>query len=54
MCVKAQAEKAAPEKFKEVRRTSNALGSDFSAILKSGCIRASVSGRYRSCRRVRV
>jgi hypothetical protein len=36
MCLEAQPEKAAPKKFREVRKTSNVLGSGFSAILKSG------------------
>jgi len=31
MCVEAQPEKAAPKKFKEVRRTSTVLGSECSS-----------------------
>jgi hypothetical protein len=34
MCVEAQPEKAAPKKFKEVRRTSTVLGSERSSEIK--------------------
>jgi hypothetical protein len=34
MCVEAQPEKAAPKKFKEVRRTSTVLGSECSSEIR--------------------
>src|SRR5258706_14690309 len=34
MCVEAQPEKAAPKKFKEVRRTSTVLGSECSSEMR--------------------
>jgi len=42
MCVEAQPEKAAAKKFKEVRRTSNVLGSECSSEIRmptSICLR---------------
>jgi hypothetical protein len=51
MCVEAQPEKPRLRNLKKFQEHLPCSGP--SAVLKSGCLRASVSGRYRSCRRAR-
>ena len=48
MCVEAEPEKAAPKKFKEVRRTSTVLGSERSSKIKMPTSNLSQDGTARA------